>query len=73
MIGEDTVNGAVVFGGVPGPVHMDSVRAGIGLELIEILVEMGERVLLDGRGELTQHLPFRNAVHLAVAFLAQVP
>ena len=63
----------VVLGGVARPMHMDAVGARIGLELVEILVEMGERVLLDRRSERAQLLPFRNAVHLAVALLPQVP
>ena len=45
----------------------------IRLELLEIFVEMGERVLLDRGGERAQLLPFGNAVHLAVALLAQIP
>ena len=45
----------------------------IRLELVEILVEMGERVLLDRRSERAQLLPFGNAVHLAVALLTQIP
>jgi len=34
---------------------------------------MGERVLLDRRGEGAQLLPFGNAMHLAVALLPQIP
>ena len=64
---------AVVLGGVARPMHVDAVRARIRLELLEILVEMGERVLLDRRGERAQLLPFGNAVHLAVALLPQIP
>ena len=45
----------------------------IGFELLEIFVEMRERVLLDGGGERAKFFPFGNAVHLAVALLPQVP
>ena len=63
----------VVLGGVARPMHVDAVRARIRLELLQILVEMGERVLLDRRSERAQLLPFGNAVHLAVALLPQIP
>ena len=64
---------AVVLGGVARPMHVDAVRPRIGLELLQIFVEMGERVLLDRRGERAQFLPFGDAVHLAVALLPQIP
>jgi len=67
------VDDLIVLGGVLRPVDMDAVRPCIGLELFEILVEMGERVLFDRRGERAQFLPFGNAVHLAVALLSQIP
>jgi len=53
--------------------HIDTVRLRIGLELLQILVEMSERVFLDRRRERAQLLPFGNAVHLAVSLLPQVP
>src|SRR6266436_6234577 len=53
--------------------HMDPVRSRIGLELLEIFVEMGERVLLDRRSEGAKLLPFGNAVHLAVSLLSEIP
>src|SRR5271169_2891453 len=53
--------------------HVNAVRARVVLELLQILVEMSERVLLDRRGERAQLLPFGNAVHLAVALLPQIP
>src|SRR5947207_12315649 len=53
--------------------YVNAVRARILLELLQILVEMGERVLLDRRGERAQFLPFGDAVHLAVALLPQIP
>src|SRR5260221_13664074 len=62
-----------MLGGVACPMHMDPVRSRICLELVEILVEMGERVLLDRRSERPKLLPFWNAVHLAVTLLSQVP
>src|ERR1700716_547299 len=62
-----------MLGGVACPMHVDPVRSRIGLELVEILVEMGERVLLDRRSERPKLLPFRNAVHHAVSLLPQIP
>ncbi len=62
-----------MLGGVACPMHVDPVRSRICLELVEILVEMGERVLLDRRSERPKLLPFWNAVHLAVTLLSQVP
>src|SRR5260221_4435660 len=73
IVAQDGVDDLVVLGGVAGPMHLDPVRSRIGLELVEIFVEMGERVLLDRRGERPEFLPFGNAVHLAVALLPQVP
>ena len=63
----------VVLGGVLGPVHMDAVRLGVRLELLQVFIEMDERVLLDGRGERAQLFPFGNAVRFPVALLPQVP
>src|SRR5262249_4220434 len=73
VIVENPVDDMVVLGGILRPVHMDSVRLRICLELFQVFVEMDERVLLDGRGERAQLFPFRNAVHLAIALLPQVP
>ena len=63
----------VVLGGVARPMHMHAVRARVGLELIEVLVEMGERVLLDGGGERAKLFPLGNAMHFAIALLPQIP
>ncbi len=73
VIGKNAVNGTVMLGGVARPMHMDPVRARIGLELVEIVVEPGKRVLLDGRGQRPQLFPFGNAMHLAVPLLTKVP
>src|SRR6267154_1929220 len=43
------------------------------VKLLNALVEMGERVLLDCRSEGAKLLPFGDAVHLAVALLSQIP
>ena len=64
---------AVVLGGVAAPNAHDAVRPRVRLELVEVFVEMRERMLLDGRGERAQLLPFGDAVHLAVALLPQIP
>ena len=70
---EDAVNNAVVLCGVARPMHMDAVRARIGFELIKVLVEMRERVFLDGGSERPEFFPFGNAMHLAIALLPQIP
>src|SRR5260370_34329390 len=73
VVAQDAVHNLVMLGGVARPMHVNPIRSRIGLELVEILVEMGERVLLDRRSERPKLLPFRNAVHLAVALLSQIP
>jgi hypothetical protein len=73
VIAENTVDGVIVLGSVTRPVQVNAVSARIGLEFLEVAVEMDERVLLDRRGERAQLLPFGNGVHLAVAFPAQIP
>ena len=73
VVAQDAVHDLVVLGTIACPMHVDPIRSRIGLELVEILVEMSERVLLDRRGERPKLLPFGNAVHLTVALLPQVP
>src|SRR3981189_1353249 len=73
VVAQDAVHDLVMLGGVACPMHVDSVRTRMGLELIEILVEMGERVLLDCRREGAKLRPCGNAVHLPVALLSQIP
>ena len=73
VVAQNAVHDLVVLGTVACPMHVDPIRSRIGLELVEILVEMGERVLLDRRSERPKLLPFGNAVHLAVALLPQIP
>jgi hypothetical protein len=63
----------VVLDGVARPVHVHAVGARVALELFEVVGQMGERVLLDSRGERAQLLPFGKALALPVALLAQVP
>ena len=50
-----------------------AVALRIGFELLEIVVEVRERVLLDGGGQRAQLLPFGDAMHLPIALLAQIP
>src|SRR5215831_2267053 len=73
MVRKNAVDDPIVLGGVFRPMHIDTVRLRIRLELLQILIEMSQRVFLDRRGERAQLLPLGNAVHLAVAFLAQIP
>jgi hypothetical protein len=73
VIAQNRVDDAVVLGGIAGPMHVNAVRARVGLELFEVFVEMRERVFLDGGGEEPKFLPFGNAVHLAVTLLPEIP
>ena len=73
MIGKDAMDDAVVLGPIPRPVDVDAVGPRLRLELLEIVAKVRERVLLDGRCQLAQLLPFDKAVHLPVTLLAQVP
>src|SRR5882672_791909 len=73
VVTQDAVYDLVMLGRVACPMHMDPVRSRVGLKLVEVLVEMGERVLLDCRSEGAKLLPFGNAVHLSVALLSQIP
>src|ERR1700732_1479795 len=73
VVAQNAVHDLVVLGTVACPMHVDPIRSRAGLELVEILVEMGERVLLDRRSERPKLLPFGNTVHLAVALLPQIP
>jgi hypothetical protein len=52
---------------------MDAVRLCVRLELLEVFVEMDERMFLNGRSERAQLLPFRNAMRFPIALLPQVP
>jgi len=67
------VDDMVVLGRIVGPVDMDAVCFGVRLELLQVLIEMDERVLFDGRGERAQLLPFGNAERFPVTLLPQVP
>src|ERR1700692_2344125 len=73
VVTQDAVHDLIMLGGVAGPMDVNPVRSRIGLELVKIRVEMGERVLFDRRSERPKLLPFGNAVHLPVALLPQIP
>src|SRR5216684_2082104 len=73
VVAQDAMHNLVMLGGVARPMHVNPVRSRVGLELVEILGEMGECVLFDRRSERPKLLPFGNAVHLAVALLSQIP
>jgi hypothetical protein len=67
------VDDAVVVGGSGGPVNLHAVRLGGGFELDKIVIEVGERVLLDLGGEFPQLFPFCYAVARVVAMLPDLP
>ena len=58
MVAKDVMHDSVVLGGGACPMHVDPIRSRIGLELVEILIEMSERVFLDRRSEGAKLLPF---------------
>ena len=70
---EDVVDDLIVLGRVARPMDFNAIPDRVAFELFEVVGLMRERVLLDVRGELTQFLPFGDAVRLAVALLAQIP
>jgi hypothetical protein len=64
---------AVMFGRAGRPVHLNAVRLGGGLELYKVVVEIGQRMLFDLRGEFPQFLPFLDVVSRVVAILPYLP
>src|SRR5262249_7136260 len=67
------VDDRVVLLGVAGPVDVGPEPGRVGLELLEVPVQVRERVLLDLRGQLAQLLPLRHAGDRLVAVLAHPP
>ena len=65
---QDAIYDVVELLGVLGPMHDTTVFLGIGGKLVQILVEMGDRVALDGTGLLAQLLPFLQTVCHIVTF-----
>ena len=57
----DVEHDLVVLGSVLRPVHVRAVPGRVALELLEIVREVGQRVLLDRRRQRPQLLPLRNA------------
>jgi len=55
---------------VPGILQAWGIAGG---ELLEVVRQMRQRVFLDTRRQVAQRLPFRNAVRLRIALLAQIP
>ena len=70
---EGVVDDLVVLAGVTRPMHFRAIVFGLGFELLKIIGEVGQRVLLDRRGEVTQFLPFRDAVCLPIALEPEIP
>ena len=70
---EDVVHEPVVLLGIARPVHGGAVRGRSSLERDEVFVEMRERVLLDVRRKLPEHLPLRHLVDGAITLLAREP
>ncbi len=73
MVAQDGMDDLVVLGRVAGPVHLGAVLQGVALELLQVLIELGEGMLLDLRGQAAQRLPLGDLMHLAVPLAAQVP
>ena len=67
---QNVLHNAVVFIGILGPVHADAVFHGVGLKLLQIVGQMGGRVLLDLAGGLAQVFPFGQSLGHVVALLA---
>ena len=69
----DLENDLVVLGSVPCPMHVNAVARRVGLEFLEVVGEVGQRVFLDLRGQRPERLPFVELYAFAVALLPQVP
>ena len=69
----DVEHDLVVLGGVLGPMHVRAVARRVALEFLQVVGEMGQRVLLDRRRQRAQLFPLGKVLALPVAFLAQVP
>ena len=57
MLTEDVIDGLIELTGVLRPMYDDAVLLGIGSKQVEILVEVGDGMALDGAGLLAQLLP----------------
>ncbi len=70
---QNFANYAVMFRTIGCPVNVNTILFGVGLKLLQIFGQVGQRVFLDLRGTGAQFLPFRQNVHLLITLLAQVP
>ncbi len=73
VVGQDLMDDAVVLLGVQRPMNMRAVLLGVVLELQEVVRQVGERVLLDGRRQVPEFVPLGHRVALAIALHPQVP
>ena len=73
MVLQDAVDDFVELLGILSPVNLDAVLLGIGGKLVEIFIQMGDGVALDGRGFLAQLLPLVQSVGHIVALGAHSP
>ena len=73
MVLEDAIDDFIELLRIFCPMNLHTVFLGIGGELVEVFVQMRNRMALDGTGFLAQLLPFIKAVGHIVAFRADCP
>ena len=69
----DPLDDAVVFRRILRPMYSDAVGCRVALECHQVLIEVGEGVILDLRSPVTQLLPFRKTMCRLVALLPDEP
>jgi hypothetical protein len=67
------VNDFVVFGPISRPVNVSAALGCIAFELLQILIQVSERMFFDFGGELTKFLPFRDGSCPKVSMLPERP
>src|ERR1700723_227533 len=70
---EDGIHNRIVFRSIDCPVNVGAAFSGVGLELLQIVVEMGKRMLFDLGPNVAQLLPLGNSCCLHVTPLHRGP
>ena len=70
---ENAIDDLIMLTGIARPMHVGAVCLGLCFKLLKVIGKMGKRVLFYGGGEISQFLPFRNAVCLPVALKPEIP
>lgn len=73
VIFEDGKNNLVVFRGIQSSMHVRTAPLRVGLELFQVVIEMGQRMFFDFGREFAQLLPFRDGRRMCVPALHCCP